>query len=152
MPLLVSSLVLRSKKARSIGACSLRVPLTNTHQFTYTTRPVQRGQLERGASQCRGAHVAAVGQHHTDPRHLPGKQDPHLSGGREEPALNKAQLEEITHQQLNTGLVPAGCPTSLKGKAPPRGQRVSTEKVQGKAAGAPGLSAELGPCYWYHEL
>lgn len=55
------------------------------------------------------------------PRHLPGKQDPHLSGGWEESALHKPQLDEVTHQQLDPGLISAGCPTSLKGKEPPRG-------------------------------
>ena len=123
---------------------------TNT---SLPTRPVQRGQLERGAPQRRGACVAAVGQHLTDPRHLPGKQDPHLSGGREEAALNKAQLEEITHQQFNAGLIPAGCPTSLKGKEPPQewvgGYRA--DAVEGSRC-SHSLSVELGPCYWHREL
>lgn len=63
--------------------------------------------------------VARVGK--PQPRHVPGKQDPHLSGGWEESALNKPQLDEVTHQQLDPSLISAGRPTGLKGKEPLRG-------------------------------
>lgn len=62
--------------------------------------------------------LAAVGSHW----HLPREQDPHVPGGREESTLDKAQLGEVTHQQFNPGLIPAGRPTSLKGKEPPSGE------------------------------
>lgn len=48
--------------------------------------------------------------------HLPCKQDPHLSGGWEEPVLHKPQLDEIAHEQFDPSLIPAGCPASLEGK------------------------------------
>lgn len=66
-----------------------------------------------------------LGKHHSknevhcrgNPReHLPGKQEPHVAGGREKPALHKAQLDEVGHEQLNPRLIPAGCSTSLKRK------------------------------------
>lgn len=72
-----------------------------------------------------------LGKHHSqnevhsrgDPReNLPGKQEPHVAGGGEKPALHKAQLDEVGHEQLNPRLIPAGCSTSLKRK-PWRGEQ-----------------------------
>lgn len=83
-------------------------------------------------------HHPAPARHHSqnevhsrgDPReHLPGKQEPHVAGGWEKPALHKAQLDEVRHEQLNPCLIPAGCSASLKRK-PWRG-----EQAEGRGPG-----------------
>ena len=64
MPLLLGSLVLRSKKPQSVGASSPWVPFINKHRFIYTSpgSPVQMGPLERGGCGCRGAPGELTGK------------------------------------------------------------------------------------------
>lgn len=155
MPLLLSSLVLRSKRQSLVQPSPLGSPSQRT---TFICMCCIKGTIRERDPQCTGASVVprlqAVSRPTTSPRprprHLPCKQDPHLSGGREESALNKAQLEEVTHQQLNTGLIPAGRPTSLKGKEPAsRGEEVNTQA--GRCSHTRRFCADW-PCYWCHEL
>ena len=128
MPPLLGSLALRSKKPLSVGAFSLRVPFINKPRFIHTPpgSPAFTGQLEGGGCGAEEARVGlrlprVAGDRKPQLRHLPGKQDPHLSGGREEPALDKPQLDEVTHQQLYSRPASAGRPTGLKGQEPPQG-------------------------------
>ena len=84
------------------------------------------GQLEGGGCSaeepCVGLRLPSVARDRKPQlRHLPGKQDPHLSGGWEESALDKPQLQEVTHQQLYSRLISAGRSTGLKGQEPPQG-------------------------------
>lgn len=103
MPPLLGSLALRGKTPLSVGALSLWIPFINKHRFIHTSprSPLFMGQLGGGCSaeEARvGLRLPSVaGDRKPQLRHLPGKQDPHLSGGREESALDKPQLHEVTH-------------------------------------------------------
>lgn len=88
-----------------------------------------------------------------DHGHLPCEQDAHLAGGREESALHKSQLDEVTHQQLHTGLIPTGGPAGLKGRESQMGRA-----AEDAADGPPRedvshitMSMEPGTRCCYHE-
>ena len=139
MPPLLGSLALRSKKPLSAGAFSLRVLFINKPWFIYTSpgSPAFMGQLEGGGCSAEESRVGlrlptVAGDRKPQLRHLPGKQDPHLSGGREEPALDKPQLDEVTHQQLYSCPISAGRPTGLKGQEPPQGW-LGEQRADGRA-------------------
>lgn len=99
------SFVLRSKKPES---------LATLHPWVFTQTPLYR---QSPPLEPMGQAPVRMRAQQRDPReHLPGKQEPHVAGGREKPTLHKAQLDEVRHEQFNPRLVPAGCPACLKGR------------------------------------
>ena len=159
MPPLLGSLALRGKTPLSVGALSLWIPFINKHPFIHTSpgSPLFMGQLEGEGCSAEEPRVglrlpSVAGDRKPQLRHLPGKQDPHLSGGREESALHKPQLHEVTHQQLYSRLISAGRPTGLKGQEPPQGEWVNRAQTDGPGRCSHTVSLEPGPSCWYHEL